>query len=62
MLPDHTKITLGLCIKTRLRSAFVVEMTFHFHSNKTPFHKKCCALGLILKERAREKETRERLG
>ena len=28
-----------------------MEMTFHSHSNKTYFHKKGCALGLILKVR-----------
>ena len=26
-------------------------MIFHSHANKTHFHKKCCALGLILKIR-----------
>ena len=30
-------------------SAFNMEMIFHSHSNKTHFHKKGCALGLILK-------------
>ena len=32
-------------------SAFDMEMIFHSHANKTHFHKKGCALGLILKER-----------
>ena len=32
-------------------SAFEMEMIFHSHSNKTHFHKKGCALGLILKVR-----------
>ena len=32
-------------------SAFDMEMTFHFHAYKTHFHKKCWALGLILKVR-----------
>jgi len=32
-------------------SAFDEEMIFHSHANKTYFHKKGCALGLILKER-----------
>ena len=32
-------------------SAFVIEMIFHSHANKTRFHKKGCALGLILKVR-----------
>ena len=32
-------------------SAFDMEMIFHFRPNKTPFHKKGCALGLILKVR-----------
>ena len=30
-------------------SAFDMEMSFHSHANKTHFHKKGCALGLILK-------------
>ena len=30
-------------------SAFDMEMTFHSYVNKTHFHKKGCALGLILK-------------
>ena len=32
-------------------SAFDMEMIFHSHANKTHFHKKDCALGLILKAR-----------
>ena len=28
-----------------------MELTFHFHANTTHFHKKGCALGLILKVR-----------
>ena len=32
-------------------SAFDVEMIFHFHANKTHFHKKGSALGIILKVR-----------
>ena len=32
-------------------SAFDMEMIFHSHANKTHFHKKVCALGLILKVR-----------
>ena len=32
-------------------SAFDMEMTFHLYANKTHFHKKGCALGLILKVR-----------
>ena len=31
--------------------AFDTEMIFHSHANKTHFHKKGCALGLILKVR-----------
>ena len=31
--------------------AFDMEMIFHSHANKTHFHKKGCALGLILKVR-----------
>ena len=32
-------------------SAFDMKMSFHSHANKTHFHKKGCALGLILKVR-----------
>ena len=32
-------------------SAFHMEMTLHSHANKSHFHKKGCALGLILKVR-----------
>ena len=32
-------------------SAFYMEMIFHSLANKTHFHKKGCALGLILKVR-----------
>ena len=32
-------------------SAFDMKMIFHSHANKTHFHKKGCALGLILKGR-----------
>ena len=32
-------------------TALDVEMIFHSHTNKTHFHKKGCALGLILKVR-----------
>ena len=32
-------------------STFDMEMIFHSHANKTHFHKKCSALGLILKVR-----------
>ena len=32
-------------------SAFDMEIIFHSHANKTHFHKKSCALGLILKVR-----------
>ena len=31
-----------------------MEMIFHSHANKTHFHKKGCALGLILKVRVSE--------
>ena len=30
-------------------SAFDMEMTFHSRANKTHFHEKGCAIGLILK-------------
>ena len=32
-------------------SAFDMEMIFHFHTNKTHFHKKGCALGVIFFDR-----------
>ena len=32
-------------------SAFGMEISFHFHANKTNFHKKGCAPSLILKVR-----------
>ena len=32
-------------------SAFDMKMSFHSHANKTHFHKKGCALGLLLKVR-----------
>ena len=35
-------------------SAFDMEMIFHSRANKTHFHKKACALGLILKLRVFE--------
>ena len=40
------------CIRTRLSAQpFDMEMIFHAHANKTHFHKKDFALGLILKAR-----------
>ena len=42
----------GPLYKNEVRcSAFHMEMIFHSHANKTHFHKKGCALGLILKVR-----------
>ena len=35
-------------------SAFDMEIIFHSHANKTHFHKKACALNLILKKRVLE--------
>ena len=35
-------------------SAFDMQIIFHSHANKTHFHKKGCALGLILKARVFE--------
>ena len=32
-------------------SAFDMEMISHFHANKTHFHERSCAFGLILKVR-----------
>ena len=42
-----------LRIETRLSAQPLIytEMIFHSHANKTQFHKKGCALGLILKVR-----------
>ena len=40
-----------LCENEVKCSAFGVEMIFNSHANKTHFHKKGCALGLILKVR-----------
>ena len=45
------RVPLGLCIKTRSVIAFDMKMIFHFNANKTHFHKKDRALGLILKIR-----------
>ena len=46
----HFRVPLSLCIKTRLRAQpYDMEMIFHPHANKTHFHKKGWALGLILK-------------
>ena len=47
----HFRVPPGLCIKTRLSACSALEMIFHTHANKTHFHKKGCALGLILKVR-----------
>ena len=42
----------GLLYQNEVKcSAFDMEMIFHSHANKTHFHKKGCALGLILKVR-----------
>ena len=42
----------GLCFKTRVGAQlFDMEIIFHSHANKTHFHKKGCAPGLILKVR-----------
>ena len=44
--------SLGPLYKNEVKcSAFDLEMIFHFHANKTHFHKKGCALSLILKVR-----------
>ena len=45
------RVSLGLCIKTRSVIAFDMKMIFHSNANKTHFHKKDRALGLILKIR-----------
>ena len=47
----HFRVPPGLCIKTRLSACSAFEMIFHSHANKTHFHMKGCALGLILKVR-----------
>ena len=44
----HFRVTQGLCIKC---STFDLKVIFHSHANKTHFHKKGFALGLILKVR-----------
>ena len=44
--------SLGLLYQNEVRcSAFDMEMIIHAHANKTHFHKKDFALGLILKVR-----------
>ena len=47
----HFRVPPGLCIKTRLSAQPLKRKNFHSHANKTHFHKKGCALGLILKVR-----------
>ena len=47
----HIRVAPGLYQNEVKCSAFDVEMIFHSHANKTHFHKKGCALGLILKVR-----------
>ena len=43
-------MTLGPLYENKVKwSAFDMEMIFHSRANKTHFHKKGCALGLILK-------------
>ena len=41
----HFRVPPGLCMKTRLSA----QPSFWSHANKTHFHKKGCALGLVLK-------------
>ena len=42
----------GLLHQNEIKSSAIdMEMIFHSHANKTHFHKKGCALGLILKVR-----------
>ena len=49
---DHFRVPPGPLYQNEVKcSAFDIEMTLHSHSNKTHFHKKGCALGLILKVR-----------
>ena len=43
------RVPLGLCIKTRSVIALDMKMIFLSNANKTHFHKKDRALGLILK-------------
>ena len=48
----HFRVSPGLCIKTRLSAQPLVrKLFFHSHANKTHFHVKRFALGLILKVR-----------
>ena len=49
---DHFRVPPGPLHQNEVKcSAFDMEMIFHSHANKTHFHKKGCALGLILKVR-----------
>ena len=40
--------------QNKVKCSAFMEMIFHSHANKTHFHKKGCALGLILKVRVFE--------
>ena len=47
---DHFPSSPGPLYQNEVKcSAFDIEIIFHSHANKTHFHKKGCALGLILK-------------
>ena len=45
----HFRVPPGLCLKTRLSAQPLIWKNFHSHANKTHFHNKGWALGLILK-------------
>ena len=45
----HFRVPPGLCLKTRLSAQPLMWKNFHSHANKTHFHNKSWALGLILK-------------
>ena len=48
----HFRVPPSLCIKNEVKCpAFDMEMIFHSHANKTHFHTKGYALGLIFKVR-----------
>ena len=53
VLIGHFWVPQGFCSKMRLSAQPLIwkYVIFHSHANKTHFHKKGCALGLILKRR-----------
>ena len=47
----HFRVVLSLCFKVRLSAKPLIWKCFFSHANKTHFHNKGFALGLILKVR-----------